>query len=166
MSERENKGKKEIKVIVEDRRLIEEDSDREIKEAGRQIGEPQAPERVPPEQVSEAGRVGGEQELAPSDRLSGEEHEEGEEPELLLSIDNILRSTIIYAISLTWQYLGLRADPQTGKVSRDLRLAKVSIDTVESCFNLAGEFMGQEERREIERVLKDLKTNFVQASRP
>ncbi|MCL6640501.1 MAG: DUF1844 domain-containing protein [Candidatus Rokubacteria bacterium] len=66
-----------------------------------------------------------------------------------------------------WAAMGLVADPTTGKVERNLDHAQLAIDAAGALADLLRPRVGNAERREIERVLADLRLNFVeQKNRP
>jgi hypothetical protein len=66
-----------------------------------------------------------------------------------------------------WAAMGLVADPATGKVERNLDHAQLAIDAAGALADLLRPRVGNAERREIERVLADLRLNFVeQKNRP
>jgi hypothetical protein len=66
-----------------------------------------------------------------------------------------------------WAAMGLVADPATGKVERNLDDAQLAIDAAGALAEVLRPRVSEAERREIERVLADLRINFVeQKSRP
>ncbi|MDQ7858496.1 MAG: DUF1844 domain-containing protein [Armatimonadota bacterium] len=66
-----------------------------------------------------------------------------------------------------WAAMGLIADPVTGRVERNLDHAQLAIDAAGALADVLRPRVGDAERRELERVLADLRLNFVeQKSRP
>ena len=67
-----------------------------------------------------------------------------------------------------WQKMGLIADPTTGKLQVDLNQARFSIDCVSALIGVISaheEEVPAELRRDLQRVLNDLRLNFVEKSR-
>jgi hypothetical protein len=70
--------------------------------------------------------------------------------------------------SEAWQKLGLMADPSTGKVNPDLEQARFCIDCVAALIGVIDKHQGvmpAELQRDLQRVLNDLRLNFVEQSR-
>jgi len=66
--------------------------------------------------------------------------------------------------SQAFVWMGLLKDPISGKIAKDMAQARVAIDT---CEFLAGQIepkLGEGDRREMQRLLADLKVNFVRQS--
>jgi len=79
---------------------------------------------------------------------------------------------VAYVIGLiasdAWQRLGLIADPSTGKVVKDLKQARFSIDCVAALVGVIDQSESElpaELRRDLQRALADLRLNFVEQSR-
>jgi hypothetical protein len=79
---------------------------------------------------------------------------------------------VAYVIGLiasdAWQKMGLIAEPGSGKVVKDLKQARFSIDCVAALVGVAdqsGDPFPAELRRDLQRVLGDLRLNFVEQSR-
>jgi hypothetical protein len=67
-----------------------------------------------------------------------------------------------------WQKMGLIADPSTGGVNRDLPQAKFSIDCVAAIVGLLEQrpsAVPAQLRSDLQRVLNDLRLNFIEQSR-
>ena len=78
---------------------------------------------------------------------------------------------VSYAIGLlsmsAWQYLGLIADPKTGKANRDLKQAHIAIDCVGGIVDALDRNAGAVDPKtmgDLKRVLNDLRLNFVTQS--
>jgi len=78
---------------------------------------------------------------------------------------------VSYAIGLlsmsAWQFLGLIADPKTGKANRDLRQARIAIDCVAGIVDALERNSGAVDPKtmgDLKRVLNDLRLNFVTQS--
>lgn len=63
-----------------------------------------------------------------------------------------------------WVKLGLWKDPITNELQTDLSQAKVAIDCVAALFGAIQPYLSEAQRRDIERLLTDLRLNFVQRS--
>ena len=63
---------------------------------------------------------------------------------------------------IAWQKLGLRPDPFTQGIHRDLAQAKVAVDTVAAVAAQLEPSLDDEDRRQIQNLVRDLKVNYVQ----
>ncbi len=66
--------------------------------------------------------------------------------------------------TLALQQLGKLANPLTGAVERDLRQARITIDMIEMIQTKTAGNLSAEERLHLERVLTELRMNFVDES--
>ncbi len=78
-----------------------------------------------------------------------------------LKIDDLLAITLVQLISKAWSYLGMVSHPETGRIKRDLDQARLAIDSIEVIYPLIKDRLGEEERRNIELELTNLRLNFV-----
>lgn len=68
-------------------------------------------------------------------------------------------------VVVAWAKLGLRHDPISGKFEPNLSEAKVAIDVVTFIGSqLEPQLEDEEDRRQVQNVMRDLKINFVQRS--
>lgn len=68
-------------------------------------------------------------------------------------------------VVVAWAKLGLRHDPISGKLEPNLSEAKVAIDVVTFIGSqLEPQLEDEEDRRQVQNVMRDLKINFVQRS--
>ncbi|MGB9720451.1 MAG: DUF1844 domain-containing protein [bacterium] len=81
-----------------------------------------------------------------------------EEP---VPIKDILMMTILSLETKAWSYLGLIAHPETKKQKKDLNEAKLAIDSIEVLFKLMESILTNEEKRDIQVRLTNLRLNFV-----
>ncbi len=81
-----------------------------------------------------------------------------EEP---VPIKDILIMTILSLEGKAWSYLGLIAHPETKKQKKDLNEAKLAIDSIESLFKLMEPILTNEEKKDIQVRLTNLRLNFV-----
>ncbi|MEJ5251017.1 MAG: DUF1844 domain-containing protein [Chthonomonadetes bacterium] len=63
-----------------------------------------------------------------------------------------------------WIKMGLWKDPITGEIQTDLRQAKIAIDCVAALAEVLKPHLAEAQRRDLERLLTDLRLNFVQRS--
>ena len=63
---------------------------------------------------------------------------------------------------VAWQKLGLQPDMVTGKIEPDLDQARVAIDVVSFLSNKLEPQLDEDDRRQIQSLVRDLKINFVQ----
>lgn len=63
-----------------------------------------------------------------------------------------------------WIKMGLWKDPVTDQMVTDLPQAKIAIDSVAALVEVVRPHLSDEQRREMERLLTDLRLNFVQRS--
>ncbi|MEO0164955.1 MAG: DUF1844 domain-containing protein [candidate division WOR-3 bacterium] len=81
-----------------------------------------------------------------------------EEP---IPVKDILLMTILSLEGKAWAYLGLTAHPETQKPQKDLNEAKLAIDSIEALFKLIEPFLTNEEKKDIQVRLTNLRLNFV-----
>lgn len=63
-----------------------------------------------------------------------------------------------------WIKLGLWKDPVSGELHTDLPQAKIAIDCVAALAEVLKPHISDSQRRDLERLLTDLRLNFVQRS--
>jgi hypothetical protein len=62
----------------------------------------------------------------------------------------------------TWEYLGLIMNPETKKINKDLKKAKITIDTVAFLYDQIKDDINQEDFKRIENLLANLRMNYVE----
>jgi hypothetical protein len=62
----------------------------------------------------------------------------------------------------TWEYLGLIMNPETKKINKDLKKAKIAIDTVAFLYDQIKDDINQEDFKRIENLLANLRMNYVE----
>jgi len=130
-------------------------------EGFRIIGhEEPAEEKHGPQAAAEAPAEGAE---APPDREPGRQPgEEAAGPELRpLDVWSVLHVCIGQLAGVAWQTMGLRADPFTNKMSKDLGQARVAIDATAALVELLLPQVQGQEKRDLQALLTDLRLNFV-----
>ncbi|MGQ9664991.1 MAG: DUF1844 domain-containing protein [bacterium] len=87
-----------------------------------------------------------------------EEEQLLEEP---VPIKDIMIMTILSLEGKAWAYLGLVAHPETKKIKKDLNEAKLAIDSIDVLFKLMEPLLTNEEKKDIQTRLTNLRLNFV-----
>jgi hypothetical protein len=87
-------------------------------------------------------------------------------PEQIPAFDtySILRWCIGLMTAQAWQWMGLVANPVSGEVKKDLKQARLSIDSVAALTELLSPNVEPDERRELENLVSNLRLNFVNQS--
>ncbi|MDP2945529.1 MAG: DUF1844 domain-containing protein [Atribacterota bacterium] len=62
----------------------------------------------------------------------------------------------------TWEYLGLIMNPETKEMNKDLKKAKIAIDTVAFLYNQIKDDLNPEDFKRIENLLANLRMNYVE----
>ena len=61
-----------------------------------------------------------------------------------------------------WEYLGLIMNPETKKINKDLKKAKIAIDTVAFLYDQIKDDLNPEDFKRIENLLANLRMNYVE----
>jgi len=61
-----------------------------------------------------------------------------------------------------WEYLGLIMNPETKEINKDLKKAKIAIDTVVFLYDQIKDDLNPEDFRRIENLLANLRMNYVE----
>ena len=61
-----------------------------------------------------------------------------------------------------WEYLGLIMNPDTKEINKDLRKAKIAIDTVAFLYDQIKDDLNTEDFKRIENLLANLRMNYVE----
>ena len=62
----------------------------------------------------------------------------------------------------TWEYLGLIMNPETKEINKDLKKAKIAIDTVAFLYDQIKDDLNPEDFKRIENLLANLRMNYVE----
>jgi UTP-glucose-1-phosphate uridylyltransferase len=65
-----------------------------------------------------------------------------------------------------WQYMGLRINPATKKIEKDMEKAIVAIDIIAYLIDNLEKKLSEEERTGLRSLLSDLQINFVRQQKP
>jgi len=76
-------------------------------------------------------------------------------------VKDILLMTIFSLEGKAWAYLGLTAHPETQKPEKDLNQAKLAIDSIDAIYKILEPSLSDEEKKEIQVSLTNLRLNFV-----
>ena len=61
-----------------------------------------------------------------------------------------------------WEYLGLIMNPETKEINKDLKKAKIAIDTVAFLYDQIKDDLSPEDFKRIENLLANLRMNYVE----
>ena len=61
-----------------------------------------------------------------------------------------------------WEYLGLIMNPETKEINKDLKKAKIAIDTVVFLYDQIKDDLNPEDFKRIENLLANLRMNYVE----
>lgn len=61
-----------------------------------------------------------------------------------------------------WEYLGLIMNPETKEINKDLKKAKIAIDTVAFLYDQIKDNLNPEDFKRIENLLANLRMNYVE----
>jgi hypothetical protein len=64
--------------------------------------------------------------------------------------------------TVSWQKLGLQPDMMTGRIEQDVNQARVAIDVVAFLARLLETQVDDEDKRQLQTLVRDLKINYVQ----
>lgn len=79
-----------------------------------------------------------------------------------LDVYDMIRAMTDQMAGLAWQKMGLQPDPFTGKVEQDLPQAKVAIDVATGLAGFLKDCLDEDDKREIDNLVRDLRINYVQ----
>ncbi len=74
--------------------------------------------------------------------------------EIILSFIGVLAQT-------SWEYMGLVTNSITGKIHKDMKEAKLAIDTIDVLFEKIKHNLTEKELKDVERTIDNLKINYV-----
>lgn len=93
-----------------------------------------------------------------ADENKKEEEQLLEEP---VPVKDIMIITMLSLEGKAWAYLGLIGHPETKKIKKDLNEAKLAIDAIDALFKLTEPLLSNEEKKDIQTRLTNLRLNFV-----
>ncbi len=92
-----------------------------------------------------------------------EEEKTTEEPKPI-SVYDLIAFSMDQFSEVAWQKMGLRPDPMTGKQDVNLPEAKVAIDMASRLAEILDPQLDDEDKRQVQARLSDLRINFVRKS--
>ncbi len=128
-----------------------------------QQDEPQEQQDEPQEQPVEEAAPQEEPLNEPEEPMEGPESDAGEPGQAPPDTDvfDMLRAAIGLFAQEGWIALGLQPRYGASETRLDLRCAKVAIDTTQMLVEHLGDEADESEKREFERLLTDLRVNFM-----
>jgi len=102
-------------------------------------------------------------EEVPAETPAGEAPPEGppEEPLPKADVYVLLQVSVMQFAALAWQKMGLRADPFTNQVEKDIEQARLAIDAVAALLDKLLPHLQGQQARDFQSLLTDLRLNFV-----
>lgn len=82
-----------------------------------------------------------------------------------INVSSVLAVMLDQMVSIAWQKLGLQHDVMTGKIEKDIHQAKTAIDVASSLSTFLEPELDDEDKRQVQNLLRDLKVNFVEQSK-
>jgi hemolysin activation/secretion protein len=103
---------------------------------------------------------------SPAESEKQEKSEKPDEQEPLLLDEPIKVKDYIYLNMLTlegkaWAYMDLIAHPETQKHTKDMAQAKLAIDTIDALFKIIEGHLNDDQRKDLQTRLTNLRLNFV-----
>ena len=82
-----------------------------------------------------------------------------------LDIYQLVELFIMLLSEQAWRYIGLRVDPATNKVNKDLAKAHVAIDCIISLVEKIEANLDDEEKERLRRIITDLQLNYAEQAK-
>ena len=82
-----------------------------------------------------------------------------------LNVYAVLAVMLDQMSAIAWQKMGLRPDPFTGTMERDLAQARAAIDVAEMMMKTLEGQLDEEDRRQTHNLMRDLKVNYVEQNK-
>ncbi len=80
-----------------------------------------------------------------------------------ISVATVLFETVEFMTALAWQKMGLQPDMMTRRLEPDLDEAKLAIDAAAALSEIIlPQLDSEEDKRQIQNIIRDLKVNYVQ----
>ncbi len=88
----------------------------------------------------------------------------GQTPEPI-DVSSFLAMVVQQMAELAWQKMGLQPDPITNAIARDMEQAKLAIDAAAALAPVLEAKLDDEDKRQIQNLVRDLRVNYVEKSR-
>lgn len=75
---------------------------------------------------------------------------------------SLIGLSVMMLAESAWQWMGLRMNPGTHKVEKDLTQAKIAIDSIVFLTDKIGPHVSEEDRKAFKAMISDLQINYVQ----
>ena len=95
--------------------------------------------------------------------MSPDENKASSEP---LSIYAVLAAFVDQLAMVAWQKLGLQPDMITGAIHKDIAEAKVAIDVATHLASFVEPKLDEEDKRTMHNLIRDLRINYVEQTKP
>ena len=79
-----------------------------------------------------------------------------------LDINELVELFIMLLSEKAWRYIGLRVDPRTNKINKDLIKARVAIDCIISLVDKIDSNVDNAEVESLRRLITDLQLNYAE----
>jgi len=126
--------------------------------AEEETGEAPEPQPEPAAQPSESVEPGADAEAGGVIEGEQEQQMSADVPELLGYMLSLLGAA-------SWQWLGLIANPATGKAEMDLHQAALAIDTFEDISKRLSPYVDEGTNGQIRQALSDMRINYVERAK-
>jgi hypothetical protein len=96
--------------------------------------------------------------------IESEKKEQEPSPVDISSLDiyQLIELFIMLLSEKAWRYIGLRVDPSTNKIEKDLSKAHVAIDCIISLVDKIEPNLDNNEKERLRRLITDLQLNYVE----
>lgn len=88
-----------------------------------------------------------------------------ERPTEPLDVNAVLAMMVDQMAGIAWQKMGLQPDMITGQIHKDLAQAKVAVDAAAALAAQLEPSLDEEDKRQINNLIRDLRVNYVEKSR-
>ena len=96
------------------------------------------------------------------DKSEKEEREPSSFDISLLDISQLLELFVMLLNEQAWRYMGLRVDPRTNEIKKDLAKAHVAIDCIISLVDKMEPYLDDAGKGRLRGLITDLQINYVQ----
>ncbi len=81
-----------------------------------------------------------------------------------IDVYQVLAIMVDQLAELAWQKMGLKSDPLTGQIEKDLEQAKAAVDSAAQLASFLEPQLDDADRRQIQNLVRDLRVNYVEKS--